>query len=112
MLVDEAMAAIRTTDRRTHVLTGFETDSCVAQSAVGLVDLGYRVVVPVDMTYSTCELEHPRGVRRITDAGGELNPCKGLTSERLETLEWLETLAACELANAAKAEFERLPWRP
>jgi nicotinamidase-related amidase len=102
-----AMAAIEETNRRTAVLVGFETDGCVAQSAVGLIDLGYRVVVPIDTTYSTCDQEHRRGLRRISDAGSELSSCKGLT------LEWLETVAAAsELAISAKTEFGRLPWRP
>ena len=40
--VEEIMEAVRQTGRRTMVLTGFETDVCVAQSALGLLDAGYR----------------------------------------------------------------------
>lgn len=32
--------------RRTAVVGGFETDRCVAQSAIPLHDLNFRVVVP------------------------------------------------------------------
>ena len=39
----DILAAVRATGRSTAVLAGFETDVCVAQSAVGLVDLGFRV---------------------------------------------------------------------
>lgn len=36
----EILAAVEATGRRTAVLAGFETDVCVAQSAVGLVERG------------------------------------------------------------------------
>src|SRR3954462_2141541 len=45
---EEAVAAVRATGRGTAVLGGFETDVCVAQSAIGLVDLGLRAVVLED----------------------------------------------------------------
>ena len=45
---EEAIDAIRATGRGTAVLVGFETDVCVAQSAVGLLELGFRAVVLED----------------------------------------------------------------
>src|SRR3954466_7626191 len=50
------MQAIRATGRRTAVLTGFETDICVAHSAVGLQQAGYRTVVVEDATFSPGEM--------------------------------------------------------
>ena len=43
-----AGAAVRDTGRGTVVLTGLETDVCVAHSALGLLDSGHRVVVVED----------------------------------------------------------------
>ena len=65
--VDEIVQAVGSTGRRTAVLTGFETDVCVAQSALGLLDLGYRVAVVVDATGSPGEM-HEHGLRRMRDA--------------------------------------------
>jgi nicotinamidase-related amidase len=84
---DEAVEAIRATGRGTAVLAGFETDVCVAQSAVGLLELGFRAVVLEDATYTNSEIEHERGIARMTGAGVERNHCKGLTFEWLHTVE-------------------------
>jgi nicotinamidase-related amidase len=89
----EAMRQIETGGRRTVVLTGFETDVCVAQSAIGLCDRGLRVVVPEDAVYSTGEPEHRRGIARMRGAGVEIVSCKGLIFEWLEVVEFaLETI--------------------
>ena len=83
----EAVDAIRATGRGTAVLVGFETDVCVAQSAVGLLELGFRAVVPDDATYTNSALEHERGLARMAGTGVERNHCKGLTFEWLHTVE-------------------------
>jgi nicotinamidase-related amidase len=102
---DEAVAAIRATGRGTAVLAGFETDVCVAQSAVGLLELGFRAVVLEDATYTNSEIEHERGIARMTGAGVERNHCKGLT------FEWLHTVdRAIEDFPRAKA-LGTPPWR-
>ena len=95
---EAAVDAIRATGRRTAVLAGFETDVCVAQSAVGLVDLGFRVVVLDDATFSPGEM-HERGLARATAGGAERNHCKGVA------FEWLGTLAA---ARRLSAEYPQL----
>jgi nicotinamidase-related amidase len=84
---EEAVEALRATGRSTAVLVGFETDVCVAQSAVGLVDLGFRAVVPEDAAYTNSVLEHERGLIRMAGAGVERNHCKGLTFEWLHTVD-------------------------
>jgi nicotinamidase-related amidase len=86
----EIVEAIGRTGRRTVVLTGFETDVCVAQSAIGLHDLGYRVVVLEDAAYTTSESEHRHGLTRMTHAGIEPNHFKGVIFEWLETIERAE----------------------
>jgi nicotinamidase-related amidase len=84
---EEAVAALRATGRGTAVLVGFETDVCVAQSAIGLVELGLRAAVLEDATYTNSALEHARGIARMTGTGVERNHCKGLTFEWLHTVD-------------------------
>lgn len=78
--------AIEETGRKTAVLVGFETDVCVAQSAIGLLERGMRVVVVEDAVFSPGEM-HARGIGRIAAAGIEINHCKGLAYEWARTLE-------------------------
>jgi nicotinamidase-related amidase len=82
----EILAGIEATGRRTAVLAGFETDVCVAQSAIGLKERDLRVVVVEDAVFSPGEM-HARGLARIAAAGVELNHCKGLAYEWTRTVD-------------------------
>lgn len=82
----EIVGRIDSTRRNTAVLVGFETDVCVAQSAVGLRERGMRVVVVEDAVFSPGEM-HARGLARMVTEGVELNHCKGLAYEWARTLE-------------------------
>ena len=73
-----AVEAVKATGRGTVVLTGFETDVCVAQSAIGLLDLGFRTVVVDDATSTTTDREHARGMARMVAEGVVPSHCKGL----------------------------------
>lgn len=77
---------IEDTGRRTAVLVGFETDVCVAQSAIGLKERGLRVVVVEDAVWSPREM-HDRGRTRMAAEGVELNHCKGLAYEWVRTVD-------------------------
>ena len=77
---------IERTGRATAVLVGFETDVCVAQSAIGLRERGMRVVVVEDAVFSPGEM-HRRGLERMVAEGVELNHCKGLAYEWTRTPE-------------------------
>lgn len=72
--------------RATAIVVGFETDVCVAQSAVGLRECGMRVVAVEDAVFSPGEMQ-ARGLARMAAAGVELNHCKGLAYEWTRTLE-------------------------
>lgn len=48
----DILEAVEASGRKTVVLIGYETDVCISQSAMGLKDLGYRVVVVTDATGS------------------------------------------------------------
>jgi nicotinamidase-related amidase len=102
---EEALAALRATGRGTAVLVGFETDVCVAQSAIGLVELGLRAVVPEDAVYTNSAVEHERGLARMTGAGVERNHCKGLT------FEWLHTVDRALETFPQAAALGTPPWR-
>jgi nicotinamidase-related amidase len=84
--VPEIVGAIQATSRRTAVIVGAETDVCVAQSAIGLSDLGFRVIAVSDATSSPGAM-HELGLRRIRDAGGELAHAKAVYYEWARTLE-------------------------
>jgi nicotinamidase-related amidase len=80
------LEAVRLPGRGTVVLVGFETDICVAHSAVGLVDEGLRVVVVEDAVHSPGEM-HARGLARALAGGAELNHAKGVGYEWVRTVE-------------------------
>jgi nicotinamidase-related amidase len=103
---EEALAAIRAAGRRTVIVGGFETDTCVAQSAIQLHDLGFRVVVPQDAAYTSGELEHRRGLEQMTRAGVEILHCKGVAFEWLRTVE-----DATRTLRAAEERFGPPPLR-
>jgi nicotinamidase-related amidase len=86
----EILQAVTDTGRTTAVLVGFETDVCVYQSAVGLLDAGLRVLVAEDAVGSPGEM-HARGLTRLRDAGATLTHCKALGYE------WVRTVEAAKL---------------
>ena len=82
----EILAAVSGTERRTAVVIGCETDVCVAQSAIGLLEDGFSCVVVEDATFSPGEM-HVRGLERLAAAGVERNHAKGVTYEWLRSVE-------------------------
>jgi nicotinamidase-related amidase len=82
----EILRAVAATGRPTAVLAGFETDVCVLQSAIGLLDAGLRVIAAEDATFSPGEM-HERGLARLRDAGANLTHCKALAYQ------WVRTVA-------------------
>lgn len=83
----DILAALEATAARTAVLTGLETDVCVAHTGLGLLDRGWRVVVVEDATYAPADGQSA-GLRRLTRAGAEIAQAKGVYYE------WVRTLAA------------------
>lgn len=82
----EIVADVSRHGRDAVVLCGLETDVCVAQSALGLADVGKRVVVVEDAVASP-GTAHAQGLARLTRAGVELVGVKGLGYEWLGTVE-------------------------
>ena len=85
--------------RATVVLCGLETDVCVAQSALGLLDAGTRVVV-VEDAVAAAGAAHAQGLARMARAGVELLGVKGLGYEWLGTVERATAFAAASERDA------------
>ena len=82
----DILEAVQKTQRNSAVLIGYETDVCVTHSALGLMDLGYRVVVVSDATGSPGGA-HQIGLERIRGAGGIILSAKSLYYEWVRTVE-------------------------
>jgi nicotinamidase-related amidase len=82
----DILAAIEATGAGTTVLVGLETDVCVAHSALGLKELGKRVVALHDVLYSP-GAAHVNGIRRLERSGVELISAKELAYDWLRTVE-------------------------
>ena len=82
----DILEAVQQTNRKTAILIGYETDVCIAHSALGLIDLGYKVVVVADATGSPGNA-HQIGLDRIRGAGGIVVSAKSLYYE------WIRTVA-------------------
>jgi nicotinamidase-related amidase len=80
---------VRRSGRDEFVIVGLETDVCVAHSALGLVDQGFRVAVIEDGTASPPP-HHEHGIRRLAAAGVVVNSLKGIYYE------WLRDLATAK----------------
>jgi nicotinamidase-related amidase len=77
---------VRSVGRSEFVLVGLETDVCVAQSAIGLMELGHRVAVIDDATASPAP-HHQYGITRLGAAGVVITSVKGIYYE------WMRDLA-------------------
>jgi nicotinamidase-related amidase len=82
----DILAALHASGRGTVVIVGCETDVCVAQSAIGLKEAGFRCVVVEDATFSPGAM-HELGLARVRSEDVALNHTKGVTYE------WLRTVA-------------------
>jgi nicotinamidase-related amidase len=85
--------------RGTVVLCGLETDVCVVQSALGLLDAGKHVVVVEDAVGSP-GAAHAQGLARMSRAGADLVGVKGLGYEWLGTVERATAFAAASERDA------------
>jgi nicotinamidase-related amidase len=82
----DILNAVQSTNRDTPILLGLETDVCVAQSAIGLLEQGYRVAVLEDAVGSPGKA-HQYGLSRMQTAGVLLSNVKSLFYEWLRTVE-------------------------
>ena len=71
---------VRKTGRSEFILVGLETDVCIAHSALGLMEHGYRVAVIDDATASPPP-HHAHGLTRMAAAGVTVTSAKGIYYE-------------------------------
>ena len=83
---DDTRQAADAIGRSHFVLVGLETDVCVAQSALGLRQGGYRVSVVEDACGSPPP-NHDVGIQRMRDAGVTVTSTKSLYYEWVRDLE-------------------------
>jgi len=93
---------VEATGRRTAVLTGLETDVCVAHSALSLLDRGWRVICVGDAVASP-GTAHDAGIERMRGAGVPVLCAKQVHYE------WLRTVAAAQAFRAAHPGFVEPP---
>lgn len=79
-------AAVAAVGRRDFVLVGLETDVCVAQSAIGLLEAGFRVAAIEDATASPPP-HHAYGIARMAAAGVMVTSVKGVYYEWIRDLQ-------------------------
>lgn len=82
----EILEAVRVNGRKTAVLVGLETDVCVAQSAIGLLQNDFSVVAVSDATDSPGDA-HEVGLERMKNAGVLVTSLKSLFYEWIRTVE-------------------------
>ena len=82
----EILSAVRATGCRTAVLVGLETDVCICQSALGLLQNGLRVVVLSDAVASPGPCQE-QGIERMRNTGVIISSVKGTFYEWQRTVQ-------------------------
>jgi len=97
------LAAVEDHERRTAVIVGLETDVCVMQSALGLLQRGFRVVVLSDATASPGPC-HKAGIDRMRDAGVIISTVKGTFYEWVRSLDFADAHLDPEIWTAPRPD--------
>ncbi len=90
---DGILQSVRDGKRNTAILVGLETDVCICQSALGLLEQGYRVAVVADAVGSPGP-DHAYGLQRMRAAGVVVVGLKGLFYEWMRTVQRSEQFHA------------------
>ena len=90
---DSVLQSVRDSKRNTAILVGLETDVCICQSALGLLERGYRVAVVADAVGSPGP-DHAYGLQRMRAAGVVVVGLKGLFYEWMRTVQRSEQFHA------------------
>jgi nicotinamidase-related amidase len=67
------------------LLAGMETHVCVSQTAFDLLELGFRVAIPVDGVGARFAIDHGTALDRLRDAGAVLTTVEAIGFEWLGT---------------------------
>jgi nicotinamidase-related amidase len=84
-----------------HVtLAGIEAHVCIAQTALELLDLGFRVQVPADAVASRHKIDWEFALRRISQVGAVVSTTEAVLFEWTETADRAEFKAISDLIKA------------
>lgn len=97
------VSALEQHERQTAVIVGLETDVCVMQSALGLQQRGFRVVVLSDATASPGPC-HEAGIARIRDSGVVISTVKGTFYEWVRSLDFADRHLDPEIWSGPRAD--------
>jgi nicotinamidase-related amidase len=98
----EVLQAVRDSERKTAILIGLETDVCLSQSALGLLEQGFRVAIVADAVGSPGP-DHAYGLQRMRAAGITVVGLKGLFYE------WMRSVARSKQFQAECGDSLPLP---
>jgi len=91
-----------------HVtVVGVEAHVCVSQTALELLDLGFRVQVPADAVTSRNRVDWEFALRRLEHAKATISTTEAVLFEWLETADRPEFKTISEMVKAAKTP---VPW--
>jgi nicotinamidase-related amidase len=96
------LQAVRDSRRGTTIIVGLETDVCVCQSALGLLQQNFRVAVVADAVASPGP-DHAYGLQRMRAAGVVVVGLKGLFYE------WMRSVPRSRQFDAECSESLSLP---
>ena len=77
-------SAVRQTNSEIVVLFGIEAHVCVMQTALDMIDAGYKVFIPVDCISSRTELDKRAAIQRMRYAGAIVCTCESVLFELLK----------------------------
>ena len=81
---DEFMEEMKGFERSSVILCGVETHVCVLQTAIDLVNDGYRVYGPADAVVSRKELDWEKGIELMDKAGAVVGTTEAFLFQLLE----------------------------
>ncbi len=84
-------ADVKDSGRKTAILVGMETDVCVAQSALGLLENDYQVVAVQDAMLTTAA-DEIIGLQRMVEAGASICSVKSIYYEWIRSVSKAESL--------------------
>ena len=91
-----------------HVtVAGIEAHVCVAQTALELLDLGFRVQVPADAVASRRKIDWEFALRRLEQAGAVVSTTESVLFEWTETADRPEFKAISELDQVTRSGWDR-----
>ena len=81
---EEFKEKLESAAKKTVVIAGIETHICVEQTALDLIQAGYRVVLAADCCGSRSEMNHSLSLMRLSQAGAVVTSAESILYEILK----------------------------